>query len=403
MVDNMTKADLEKAREYNKVKKYEESLSYYKKVIDMGEELPQADKERYAWDLYFVKIKNTDTISELEEYVKELIQYVKQKNASRKDKPCAYTISVLKLMKFYSDNISFNNNAYKLIAWAEKLNPEYLSNTQAKRDDDHKYNSNKESWYLQITKGLFEIKKYKEVIELSNEALETIPNFNNYNDSWFKYKIAKSYKELGEYDNALEYLDEIIKVKDDWFIFNEIALNYYKKEDYDSSAKWAAKAALSKDGKIESKLKLFMLIGDILKIKGYEDEYILHKYLVYTIRNAKEWTQEEGWEEELASYELDLENTDYNRVYNELSPIWISLKFIGQERKYGNISKVFEHGNSGFIKCGKESYYFNANEFQDDKSFIYEGTAVSFFLEKAYNRKTGEEVENAVNIYCEEF
>lgn len=398
-----TATDLEKAREYNRVKKYEESLKHYQSYLESGEKLSEQDKGRYAWDIYFVKIKNSTNINEMEENVKELIQYTSQRNASRKDVPCAYTISILKLMKFYSDNITFNNNAYKLIAWADKLNPQYLSNTQGKRDDTHKYNSNKENWYLQITKGLFEIKKYNDVIKLSNEALETIPAFNNSNDIWFKYKIAKSYRELGEYDAALEYLEDITKVKKEWFFFNEIAINYFKKEDYDSSAKWAARAALSHDGKIESKLKLFLLIGDILKIKGYEDEYIWHKYLVYTIRNANEWAQEEGWDEELASYELDLENTDYKTIYDELSNLWLSLKFIGQERKYGTITKVFDHQKSGFIKSGKDSYYFNAFEFQDDKSFIYEGTKVSFFLEKDFNKKTGEEVENAVNIYCEEY
>lgn len=397
-----SKVDLEKAREYNKVKKYEESLSCYQSYLESGEELPEIDKERYAWDIYFARVKNASTIAELEQYVKELTKYAKQKNSSRREKPCSYTISILKLMKFYSDNITFNNNAYKLIAWADKLNPDYLSNNQAKRDDTHKYNSNKENWYLQITKGLFEIKKYDDVIRLSNEALEKIPEFNNFNDYWFKYKIAKSYKELGEYDKSLEYLDEIVKVKNDWFIYHEIAKNYYLKEDLDSSAKWAARAALSPDGKVESKLKLYLLIGDILKAKGYEDEYIMHKYLVYVIRNAKDWTQEEGWDEELASYELDLDNTDYKSIHKELSALWLSLKFIGQERQYGKITKVFEN-NNGFIKSGNKSYFFNAREFQDDKSFIYEGTEVSFFLEKAYNRKKDEVVDNAVNIYCEEF
>lgn len=398
-----TSTNIEKAREYNKVKKYEESLSFYKAAIDSGEELLEQDRQKYAWDLYFVKVKNASNASELEESVKELTSYVSQRNSSKWSNPCPYTISILKLMKFYSDNITFNNNAYKLIMWADKLKPEYLSNVQSKRDDTHRYNSNKENWYLQITKGLFHIGKYDDVIRLSNDALETIPRFNNNNDIWFKYKIAKSYRELGDFDRALEYLDDVIKVKDDWFIFNEIAINYYKKGDLDSSAKWAAKAALSRDGKIESKLKLFLLIGEILKEKGFEDEYIMHKYLVYTIRNANEWAQEEGWDRELASYELDIENTDYRTIYDELSKLWLSLKFIGQERKYGKITKVFEHGKSGFIKSGNESYYFNTYEFQDDKSFVYEGTEVSFFLEKAYNKKKGEEVVNAVNIYCEEF
>ena len=37
----------------------------------------------------------------------------------------------------------------------------------------------------------------------------------------------------------------------------------------------------------------------------------------------------------------------------------------------------------------------------DDKSYIYEGTEVSFYLEDAYNKSKDEMVKNAVNIYCE--
>ena len=81
--------------------------------------------------------------------------------------------------------------------------------------------------------------------------------------------------------------------------------------------------------------------------------------------------------------------------------MWVSLKYFGQERQYGVIDKVFPDGKAGFIKANGTSYYFKAFEFMDYKSYIYEGTEVSFYLEDAYNKSKDEMTKNAVNIYCE--
>ena len=392
-----TETQIEKARAYYKVKKYPQSLELFESVIESGHELDLIDKERYAWDLYFVNIKENSNIKEIEESTKKIIENVNQKNSSMVNKPCPYTLSVTKIMKHYYEN----NKWMDVLRWASKLKPEYLSNQHFKPNADVTYNSNKENWYLQTTKSLLNLEKYDQTLDYCLKALENIPNFNNNNDIWFKLRIAQSYKELGEYDKSIEYLKDILKFKKDWYLYRDMAENYFFKEEFDESLKWAAKAALAHDGKIESKVNLFSLIGDILEIKGYEDESVLTKYLVYTIRNAKEWSIDDDLVELIDKYELDLENKDFKSVYDQLENMFIGLKFFGQERQYGKISKVFDDKRSGFIKSDNGSYYFNSNEFKDDKDFIYEGTEVSFFLEPGYDKKKDKEVMNAVNIYCE--
>ena len=59
--------NLEKARAYNKVKKYDQSLEHYELVLEEGGEFSRGDKDKYAWDLYFVKIKENEFTDELEE------------------------------------------------------------------------------------------------------------------------------------------------------------------------------------------------------------------------------------------------------------------------------------------------------------------------------------------------
>ena len=389
--------NLEKARAYYKVKKYPESLEHYELVLEDGGELSTGDKDKYAWDLYFEKIKNNQFTDELEESTKKLIDVAEQKDNSKLNKACPYTLSVMKLMKTYTDNGKYLD----VLRWASKLKPELLSNQQFKPNDEVTLNSNKENYYLQATKALLEIENYDQAIKYCQDALVNIPKFNNNNDVWFKLRIAKSYKELGDYDDSIEFLKDILKTKHDWYISMDMAENYFFKEEYDESLKWAAKAILAHDGELENKVKLFSLVGDILEIKGFEDESIMNKYMYYVIRNAKDWPIGEELKDLLSNYGLDLENRDFKSLFNEYKNMWISLKYFGQERQYGVIDKVFDHGKFGFIKSNGKSYYFNTFEFMDDKSFIYEGTEVSFYLEDAYNKSKDEMVKNAVNIYCE--
>ena len=375
--------NLEKARAYNKVKKYDESLEHYELALEADGELSKGDKEKYAWDLYFVKVKDNEFIDEIEESAKKIVSVVSQKDLSKAAKPCPYTLSVIRLMKIYTENEKYLD----VLRWASKLDPKLLSNQQFKPNAEVTMNSNKENYYLQTTKALLEIDKYDQTIKYCQDALVNILEFNNNNDVWFKLRIAKSYKELGEYDDSIEFLKDIYKTKQDWYISRDMAENYFFKEEFDESLKWAAKG-MAHDGKLENKVKLFSLVGDILEIKGFEDEAIMNKYMYYVIRNAKEWPIEDELKNLLSNYGLDLENKDFNSLFKEYENMWISLKYFGQERLYGVIDKVFDHGKSGFIKANGKSYYFNTYEF-------------SFYLEDAYNKSKDEMVKNAVNIYCE--
>lgn len=389
--------NIEKARAYNKVKKYNESLEHYELALADGGELSLGDKDKYSWDLYFVKVKDNEFIDEIEESAKKIVNTVSQKDNSKGKKACPYTLAVIKLMKMYTEGEQYLD----VLRWASKLKPELLSNEQFKPNDEITMNSNKENYYLQTTKALLAIEKYDQTIKYCQDALVNIPKFNNNNDVWFKLRIAKSYKELGDYDASIDFLNDILKTKHDWYLSRDMAENYFLKEEYDESLKWAARGILSRDGKLESKVNLFAMIGDILEIKGFEDESIINKYMAYVIRNAQEWAIDDEVKNLLSNYGLDLENKDFKALFEEYKNMWVSLKYFGQERQYGVIDKVFNDGKAGFIKANGKSYYFYAYEFMDDKSYIYEGTEVSFYLEDAYNKSKDEMVKNAVNIYCE--
>ena len=111
--------NIEKARAYNKVKKYNESLEHYELALADGGELSLGDKEKYSWDLYFVKVKDNEFIDEIEESAKKIVNTVSQKDNSKGKKACPYTLAVIKLMKMYTEGEQYLD----VLRWASKLKP----------------------------------------------------------------------------------------------------------------------------------------------------------------------------------------------------------------------------------------------------------------------------------------
>lgn len=136
---------------------------------------------------------------------------------------CPYTLAVLKIMKTLEDPEA-------VLEWSSKLNPELLNG-----DISGNYSSKKETWYKLTTKALLDIGQYDKCISLSTEALLNLSEFTYDNDVWFKWRIAKSFNQLGEYDQSVDYLNDIKQFKNDWFIDNLMAENYFFKNDWDNA------------------------------------------------------------------------------------------------------------------------------------------------------------------------
>ena len=102
----------------------------------------------------------------------------------------------------------------------------------------------KKKFYNYKTKAYLELNDYDACIECGKIALQSQTSFANSSDVWYKWRIAKSLKELAEYEEAIKYLIEISKVKKDWFVDAEIADNYYFNSDKENSLKFASQAAL---------------------------------------------------------------------------------------------------------------------------------------------------------------
>ncbi len=392
------KKQLAQAKKSYQSKNYEDAKDLYETLYSQK---PEAftiwDKRFYSWALYQLHVKNPEDETDLFEAVDMITELVAQEDHSKKDGVCAYTLSMMKLLDYL-----YKKNDYEdLLIWADRLNPDLLSTKTSKftTSDGREVTiaSNKEKYYNWTSKSYQEVEDFDKCLEVSKKALEELTSFTNNGDIWFKWRIARSLRELGDYDEAIEYLKEIYKTKKDWFIQWELAENYFFEGKNEKSLECAVSAALSQ-GDSDKKIKLYSLLEDLLE--DDEPEMALkHSYLIYSIRLHNEWGIDDELEEKIESAGLDTENTEYWKIEKELKAFWKDLKFKHQQPNYGVISRIFPHGKNGFIKRDDgESFFFNRFEFKGDPNKYRENVKVSFYLEEGYDRKKDEVKMNAVNI-----
>ena len=243
----MSIKELNNAKKAYQRKDFKAADEIYSKIYnEHQEDFNRWDKKFYALTLYRCYVQNPINQDKLLDAGELITKLIKQSNHSKKDAMCPYTLAVLKIMKILEDPEA-------ILEWSSKLNPELLNG-----DISGNFSSKKETWYKLTTKALLDINQYDKCISLSTEALLNLNEFTYDSDIWFKWRIAKSFNQLGDYDQSLDYLNDIEQFKNDWFIDNLIAENYFFKNDLDNALKYAASAALAK-GDIDKKSQFIFI------------------------------------------------------------------------------------------------------------------------------------------------
>ena len=212
------KKDLAKASELMNSYKNEEALEIYEKHYkENPEAFTKRDRVSYAWAIYRIHIKDNPDEYELYENAEFITELTEQDDLNRRN-TCPYTFAVFKVMDLLKDQ----NDFYNLVYWIEKINPELLNQKRDKRNG-RTVRSRKEKYFDYASKAYLETQDYELCIEVSKKALDSLFRFTNDSDTWHRWRIAKSLGQLGQHEEALDYLKEVIKVKQDWYIYKEMA------------------------------------------------------------------------------------------------------------------------------------------------------------------------------------
>ncbi|WP_458404040.1 tetratricopeptide repeat protein [Methanobrevibacter sp.] len=380
--------ELLEAKKLYKSREYEKALELYEShYLEHPELLNGWDKIFYSWSIYQLHIKNYKNESELFEYAELITELIPQGDLN-KAPVCAYTLSVFKVLNCLKDN----NDWEYMIYWLDKLNPDLLDEKQG-HGQDIVFASNREKYFNFASKAYLECGDYEDCIEVSKKALESLTDFTNNSDVWYNWRIAKSLKVLNRNEEALDCLKEVSKVKGDWFVQKEIAENYYILNDVESAKDYITNAVLTNDPDL-IKVNLYYLIYKILKDDDPELALLHARYFV-----AIKLESDAPIPDEIEELLIDEDDLNIRSLKHQIKDYWTDYKFSGQELQYGTITKVFEHGKSGFIKSvDDESLYFKAFDFKDNRDFMKVGEYVCFYTQKGFDKSKNRETTNAVNI-----
>ena len=385
MTSKEIRKELNEAKKLYQAKKYDEALTIYeKRYNESPEDLNRWDKIFYSWSLYQLYIKQADDEDKMFESAELVTELINQDDLNERP-VCAYTLTVFKIL----DQLYSENDYYDLLAWLDKINPELLDEKRFETDE-RVYRSKKEKYYDYATKAYFEVEDYEKCIETSKEALEVLENFTNSSDVWYNWRIAKSYKELLKNREALEYLKEVVKVKKDWFVQKEMAENYHVLGENEKAEDYICEAVLTNDP-VTIKVNLYYLAYNVLKQINPELA-LRHAELFYAIKLENDSQIPDDIEELMIDDDLDK-----NALESEIRQYWQQHKFKNQELQHGTVTRIFEHGRSGFITSDNdESIYFNVSEYNGDDLKV--GDYVSFYTEKSFDKSKNRELTRAVNI-----
>jgi len=284
------------------------------------------------------------------------------------------------------------NEDYKFLDdFCNLFNPNILStevSTIEQKGKSVELASDKEKWYATKSKALFELGLYQECFDISEKALHEFNDFHYNNDLWFARRMALSKKSLGNINEAINDLEKIFRRKKEWFIQKELSALYFEANSLDRAYQYALEAmARNGFGKLEFKIGLIFLLGNILKTQSNTTMANKHFWAVKCIREQNGYKIPSELQQELNSFEpiaISCEN-----LLNELKRFWQppanvvnkSKQNNSKQARLGIIKKILndnEKGKNGFITSDRIDFYFTSPSHTEFCKNIVEGCSVDF-------------------------
>uniref|UniRef100_A0A832CXU2 Tetratricopeptide repeat protein n=1 Tax=Ignavibacterium album TaxID=591197 RepID=A0A832CXU2_9BACT len=376
----------------NSLKDYKTAYKVSKRVYEID---PSFDynKGQFAWSSYMANVKDypddnsTDT---LENYVSEII-----KITEGKEHELFRNQAILKVM----DHLSNKNSWGRVIEWSNFINPEFLDTKpfDAVTSDGKKFRkpSDKESYYLKLSKALERLEKFQECIDICDNALKSFPD-----EIWFKWHKGSCLRKLKQFNESIKLLEEIKKLKKDWFILKELSAAYYGNKDYENAYKNFIESAVIQIRIPESqnRWELFYIGAMILYKMNNIQVADKHVALCYKLRDENQWKIPDFIQRDINTRKISLTKSSAE-LFNELKDFWIREQQNFLPKQIGSIKNFIQDGKAGFIKGdnGKD-YYFRVNNFLGNNSSLKLNIKVQFNIQKSFDKKKNREAEEAINI-----
>lgn len=344
-----------------------------------NDDFDEDDITEYIIDQHFSK---SEIIERIESYFPLILKFNNDFNYS--------VVSNLFLIVLKTEKKKSNPNWKFINEFCGLISPEYLK-TECRTENKEikgvikniEYASDKEYWYAYKSKALIKLGMYEECYQISKTALEQFDKFHYSNDVWFSRRLTISKIKLGNTEDAISELRQILKRKNEWYIQKELAELYRDAGEIENSFNYAI-AAINNSGDLEYKVGLLFLLGQLLNEKHEIDLSFKHFSLSYLLRVTKEWNIPKNLLMAIQAFnkeQIPLDNLQ--SLKRELRKFWDSLN-TAPERNSGKVAKILhnnEKGIDGFLKnTNDNSVYFVVKPSEKIIGSIVVGLEVTFQL-----------------------
>lgn len=360
------------------------------------------------WMYYEREIKDygDKDLRNKEETVQKILNVGFQKDFTSTDNDfaCPYTKIALKMADVF-DERGLDNSSEKMLYWLEKINPDKLSkepNKVSYNDNEKEYSSPFEKYYAKITKARYETDQFKICLDECLTALDIVKKFHNDSDLWIKRRLALCHYQLGNPDEAIKILEELLSypATNKWFVKAEIADSYLAQENHEKALQFGIEAVLDEEN-YSFKIGLIKTLAETYDKLGKREVARYHVLLIKSILEKEEWNIKESHQELFDKHEIfDSETIEYPKILGICKDQWLEQQFAGQEKLTGRIKVIHGNGKSGHIEDeNSKSYFFPIQAIQSSqpKEKQYEGSQVEFYLRGATDPK-GNPTYHATNI-----
>lgn len=391
-------------------------LNIYQIKID--EETSERILSSYGWLLYskFKAENNSGFVnydSSEDEYFDDDEHLGDHNNYAQKSPILTQIEELIPLLKKYNSKFAYSvlSRLFSIVLKTEKkkpapnwklvsdfcdvFDPEQLSTDcdtiQVERKGqmkDMELASDRENWYAYKTKALFKLGAFQECFEVSKKALESFDTFHYSNDVWFARRIALSKKHLGNKEDSISELKNILRKKKEWFIQKELSEMLYEDGKNYEAFEYAIQAA-NNFGPLEFKVDLFFLLGKILLNMDEKEKAFQHFSLSKLLRLQEEWKVPQKVFDELQKFSTEeIKVEDLNKLKRELKNYWDTFKEAAPNNKVqssaaqaGVIRTILndnEKGKNGFISTDNGDIYFTLPAHLELTKDLALGSKVSF-------------------------
>ncbi len=381
---------------FNKLKKYKEALLLSEKIY---QEHPDFNfiKSTYALSLFMERIKQSSSSFDSKNLEKNLNMILHLEEDGRYFSGAAALETV--------DYFSKNNNWEKVYEISSKIDPNILSIESVKWEGKI-FPSDREKWYLKITKACASLEKWIDCMNIAKKGLEDFPDV-----IWLKRSYALSYGNNGNIKEAIKLLEDLLYQKKDWFMYRDIARMHKKDSNLIEEKKYLIEGCFTSRGVSDPRFrwKMYYDLGCNLLKSGDTEYGKLHIQLAYAAKKEAEWPIGEDLHKIMTKHDIEEQfEKSAKQFIKELSVFWEQQKYKNKKKEVGKIKIILNSGNkegkifgSGFIKKAEEdqNYYFTFKDFKyKDRKLIKVGLEVVFYIEKSFDYSKGEKSEKAVNI-----